>query len=144
MVKTTLTLFLALICAGIGNIALSKGMNQVGALEIWQIIPLFHYFSSAILNPWVILGIIMELAYFLLWLVVLSWADLSWALPMHAVEYIFVALLAFFLLGESINFERWVGIVLITAGVMFVAKSWNNETKETDNELPDKDEYPAG
>jgi drug/metabolite transporter (DMT)-like permease len=127
MIRMILVLLFALICAALGNVALSHGMRQVGALETDQFRSLIRYFALAVFNPWVIVGMIMELAYFFLWLVVLSWADLSWALPMHAIEYILVALLALVLLGEEINTDRWIGIVLITAGVMFMMKSWDEE-----------------
>ena len=127
MIRVIVVLFFALICAALGTVALSHGMRQVGALETDQFRSLIRYFALAVFNPWVIVGMIMELAYFFLWLVVLSWADLSWALPMHAIEYILVALLALVLLGEEINTDRWIGIVLITAGVMFMVKSWDEE-----------------
>lgn len=127
MIRVIVVLFFALICAALGNVALSHGMRQVGALETDQFRSLIRYFALAVFNPWVIVGMIMELAYFFLWLVVLSWADLSWALPMHAVEYILVALLALVLLGEEINTDRWIGIVLITTGVIFMVKSWDEE-----------------
>ncbi|MDP2599424.1 MAG: EamA family transporter [Deltaproteobacteria bacterium] len=124
MFKATFALILALICAGFGNLMLSKGMQAVGPLQEYQFSALFHYFVDSVTNPWVVTGIFLELAYFLLWLVVLSWADVSWAVPMNAVEYVFVALLANVYLGESIPFNRWVGIALISVGVLFLMRSW--------------------
>ncbi|MDO8519365.1 MAG: DMT family transporter [Deltaproteobacteria bacterium] len=137
MFKATLAICVALFFAGIGNVMLSKGMRMVGPLETYQLVPVFHYFCAAVANPWVILGILMELAYFLAWLVVLSWADVSWAVPMNAVEYIFVAILAAILLGESVNFDRWVGVVLITAGAFFMMKSWKSDNGEDKENLND-------
>ena len=106
---------------------LSKGMRVVGPLESYQLGFVFYYLVSAVSNPWVFLGILMELAYFLCWLVVLSLADVSWGIPMHAIEYIFVAVLAQFLLGEHVSITRWIGILLIVIGVVFMMKSWNNK-----------------
>lgn len=136
MVKAILALSLALICAGIGNLLLSKGMQMVGSFDTSQGAILFPYFVSTFKNPWVVVGVLLEIVYFGLWLWVLSLAELSWALPMHAIEYIFVAILALFLLGEEISLERWIGIFLITVGVVFMVKSWNKEEKTN--------EYPAG
>lgn len=127
MFKATFALILALICAGFGNLMLSKGMQAVGPLQDYQLSALLHYFVDSITNPWVITGIFLELAYFLLWLVVLSWADVSWALPMNAVEYVFVALLANVYFGEAIPFNRWVGIVLISVGVLFLMRSFKQK-----------------
>ena len=128
MFKAIIALVLALICAGFGNLMLSKGMQAVGPLQVYQLPALFHYFVDSITNPWVITGIFLELIYFLLWLVVLSWADVSWAVPMNAVEYVFVALLANIYLGESIPFNRWVGIAFISVGVLFLMRSWASAT----------------
>ncbi len=124
MFKATFTLLLALICAGFGNLMLSKGMQSVGPLHDFAPLALSHYFVDSVTNPWVITGIFLELAYFLLWLVVLSWADVSWALPMNAVEYVFVAILAKIYFGENIPFNRWAGIFLISVGILFLMKSF--------------------
>lgn len=122
--KATLALLLAVTAAGLGNLCLAKGMQAVGPLESWAVPYLWDYFVTSFSNPWVVLGIFLELAYFLLWLVVLAVADVSWAVPMNAVEYLFVALLAVFWLGEAVSPSRWAGIVLITLGVFFLMRSW--------------------
>ena len=131
--KATITLLLAIVAAGLGNLCLAKGMQTIGPLQNWNFIYLWSYFIHTFLNFWIILGILLELAYFLLWLVVLSMADVSWAVPMNAVEYLFVAMAAAFWLGERVLFSRWVGIVLIALGVFFMMKSWN-ERKEDGTE----------
>ena len=130
MIKSTLVLFLAVFFAALGNVALSKGMQGVGPLQNYQWVGLIHYFFDSVTNPWVVAGIFLELAYFGLWLAVLSWADVSWALPMNAVEYIFVALLAIFWLHEKVILIRWIGILLITIGVLFTMGSWKEQNNE--------------
>ncbi len=130
MVKSTFILCLAIACSGVGNIMLRKGMVVIGPLESYQLIPLFHFFVDAVTNPWIILGILLEIADFFLWLAVLSWADVSWALPMRAIEYIFVALLAIFLLKESFDWTRWAGVFFIALGLLFMMRSWNHESQE--------------
>lgn len=136
MLKAMLVLSLAIVLAGLGNLCLAKGMQTVGPfetgpLENWALDYLLGYFFRAFANPWIILGIFLELAYFSLWLVVLSLAEVSWAVPMNGVEYLFVALLAVFWLGEPVSFFRWIGIVLISLGVFFMMKSWRtNEARE--------------
>ncbi len=125
MIKALFALLLAVVTAGLGNLCLAKGMQTIGPLESWGSLYLWNYFSNAVLNPWIILGIFLELAYFLCWLMVLALADVSWAVPMNAVEYLFVALLAVFWLGEPVLFLRWIGIALISIGVCFMMRSWN-------------------
>ena len=101
----------------IGDTLLARGMKSFGAVAPSQI---FHLFA-AVLNPWVFLGIFFLLAFMSTYLSALSWADLTYVLPATAFGYVFIALIAKFFLHEHISPVRWLGIVLITAGVGFVA-----------------------
>ncbi len=101
----------------IGDTLLARGMKSFGAVAPSQIIRLL----SAVLNPWVFLGIFFLLAFMSAYLSALSWADLTYVLPATAFGYVFIALIARFLLHEHISPVRWLGIVLISAGVGFVA-----------------------
>lgn len=139
MVKAFFILVLALAAAGVGNLCLSRGMQAMGPFAWENFSAAFAYFSAAVANPWVIVGILCEITYFILWLGVLSMADVSWAVPMNAVEYIFVALFAQFWLGEQVAFTRWIGIGLISVGVAFMMHSF----KENPDELGTQ-EHPAG
>ena len=58
-----------------------------------------------------------------LWLVVLSRLDLSYAYPLLAVSYILIPLLSHFLLGENVTSLRWLGIAVIFIGVLIVART---------------------
>jgi uncharacterized membrane protein len=51
----------------------------------------------------------------------LSWADLSYVLPVTAIGYVLVALVGWAFLNERIPFKRWAGIGLIVAGVALVS-----------------------
>jgi drug/metabolite transporter (DMT)-like permease len=100
-----------------GNVFLSQGMKQVGEISVHN----FHNLFSAILNPWVAGGIVLLTLFFVSYLSALSWADLTYVLPATATGYILMALLAHYFLHEHVSVIRWFGIVLITAGVGFVA-----------------------
>ena len=101
----------------IGDTLLSRGMKAFGPVVPSHILYLF----TAVLNPWVFLGIFFLLAFMSAYLSALSWADLTYVLPATAFSYVFIALIARFLLHEHISPVRWLGIVLISAGVGFVA-----------------------
>ena len=101
----------------IGDTLLARGMKAFGSVAPNQIAHLL----SAVLNPWVFLGIFFLLAFMAAYLSALSWADLTYVLPATAFGYVFIALIARFLLHEHISLVRWLGIVLISAGVGFVA-----------------------
>lgn len=128
MIQSFLLLCLAMLFGGIGNVFFGKGMKKIGALDHYHPKSVAVFFGKAVVNGHIWVGIVTSTLYFFLWLVVLSWADVSWAVPMNAVEYVFVALLANVYLGESIPFNRWVGIALISVGVLFLMRSWATAT----------------
>lgn len=102
----------------LGDVALSHGMKRVGAISLERWTETF----TALANPWVILGILLLLAFFAAYLTALSWADLTYVLPATAIGYVLVALLSVWLLGETVTVMRWIGVLLVSAGVGFVAR----------------------
>jgi drug/metabolite transporter (DMT)-like permease len=100
-----------------GDVSLSRGMKSVGQVSFSN----FHQLFSALLNPWVMGGICMLILFFVSYLTALSWADLTYVLPASSIGYVVMALLARFFLHEKVSLTRWLGILLITAGVGFVA-----------------------
>ena len=115
---------------------LSHGMKQTGAISI-------HHLQGVILavrNPFVAIGILLLLAFFASYMNALSWADLTYVLPATSIGYVLLALVAKFALHEQVSLVRWLGIVLISGGVGFVAggpslTSHGNES-ETDSSHP--------
>ena len=65
-------------------------------------------------------GICSLLAFFVSYMLVLSWADYSFVQPASAVGYGVVALLGFLLLGEHVSPLRWAGVLTICLGVVLV------------------------
>lgn len=57
------------------------------------------------------------------WIVALSRIDVSVAYPMLSIGYVVNALLAFWLFGEAVSPQRWLGIAVILIGVALVARS---------------------
>jgi drug/metabolite transporter (DMT)-like permease len=106
------------VCAAVGDSLLSRGMKELGRVSS-------HHLSDvilAILNPWVALGIIFLLGFFAAYITALSWADLTYVLPATSLGYVLLALIAKFLLHEDVTMTRWLGILLISAGVGFVTQ----------------------
>ena len=103
--------------AAAGDSMLSHGMKQTGSISV-------HHLQGvifAVLNPWVAVGILLLLAFFATYMTALSWADLTYVLPATSLGYVILALVARFVLHEHVSPLRWLGIVLITGGVGFVA-----------------------
>lgn len=106
------------ISAAVGDALLSYGMRQVGGIQL-------HHLGSlllVVLNPWIVVGILFLIGFFVCYLNALSWADLTFVLPATSLGYVLLALIARFALHEQIPLVRWAGIVLISAGVGFVTQ----------------------
>jgi uncharacterized membrane protein len=123
--KTQLLVVLVVISNVIGNVSLSHGMQQVG--RIVSASP-FDYLK-AFTNPWTAAGIGILAIWMLCDLALLSRADLSFVLPVTASAYVLVALFGKFLLHDHISWVRWVGIVLITGGVVLAEETPARTTK---------------
>ncbi len=80
-----------------------------------------HLVLSVVRNPYVLAGVVFLAFFFYLNLAALSWADLSFVMPLTAMQYIFVALLARFVLKEELSWLRLAGTVVITLGIILVA-----------------------
>jgi drug/metabolite transporter (DMT)-like permease len=113
--------YLILLCVSIfaaaGDVCLGRGMRDFGAVSTANIGSLL----TVLLNPWIIVGIGLLILFFASYLTALSWADLTYVLPATAISYVLMALFAHLLLHEHVTVNRWIGILLITAGVGFVA-----------------------
>src|SRR6059058_5084614 len=77
-------------------------------------------FIGALFQPWVAAGVVLLILWQLSRMALLSWADLSYVLPVTSIGYVIVALIGKLLLNEAISPQRWAGILLIMAGVALV------------------------
>jgi drug/metabolite transporter (DMT)-like permease len=76
----------------------------------------------------VALGVVLLIVWQLSRMALLSWADLSYVVPVTAVGYVVVAVLGRILLDERITTARWAGIGLIVAGVALVGGGTEPQT----------------
>ncbi len=100
----------------LGNFALTVGMRRVGSLISRS--P-FAY-VAALFDPYVALGVSLLILWMFSHMALLSWADLSYVLPVTSSGYVLVALLGRFFLHEQVPASHWGGIVLIVLGVFLV------------------------
>jgi drug/metabolite transporter (DMT)-like permease len=111
-VKTWICAAVVVLSNVFGNFFMKRGMP--GELPT----PLSYI--AALFQPWVSLGVALLILWMLSRMTLLSWADLSYVLPVTSVGYVLVALAGKFFLGEEISLKRWAGIGLIMAGVALV------------------------
>jgi uncharacterized membrane protein len=121
--KTLAVLALAILANGAGNLSLSYGMKSVGPPEDWTLSGLWAVLGTALSSAPVIVGGLLLLIFFALFLSLLSWADLSYVLPMISSCFVVSALLGNLVLGEQISIARWTGIGLVSIGVLLVGRT---------------------
>lgn len=102
----------------LGNLALSWGMKH-NALAGDGIVD----YIKAIFNPYVLVGIALLILWMLSRMALLSWADLSYVLPVTSIGYVLAAVTGTLFLGEHISGLRWVGTLFIMAGAILVGRT---------------------
>jgi drug/metabolite transporter (DMT)-like permease len=118
--KTYVFLLFMVTFGPLGDVFLADGMKKVGALNMQDPVSIFHFFVRAFSSGTVWLGVILLLAFFISYTLVLSWADFSFVQPASSLSYVIVALLGHFFLHEVVSPLRWAGIALLCLGVLIV------------------------
>lgn len=118
--KTFLLILLMVTFGPLGNALLSKGMKRVGAVTIRTFPDLLHILHQVFTSGAIWLGMLSLMMFFVSYMLVLSWADYSYVQPASAFAYGVVALWGHFLLHETVTPTRWLGVLVICAGVLVV------------------------
>ncbi len=113
-------LLVSVMLGAFGQLSMKKGLknkpiqiNELASLKIF----------NTVFEPNVFLGILLYVVATLIWLVVLSNAELSYAYPLIALGYIATTILAYIYLGENIVLFRWLGIILIVIGAVLIGRT---------------------
>jgi len=113
-----------------GNYFLKRGMPDNLDTPLQYITVLFR--------PMVSLGVLLLILWLASRMALLSWADLTYVLPVTSIGYVLVAIAGRIWLHEQISNRRWVGIALIMAGVALVGGGTAPQTtKPADAPQPD-------
>jgi drug/metabolite transporter (DMT)-like permease len=114
--RVLLVLLLAVLALAGGEVLLARGMKGTEGEGIrwtetvWRVVR----------SPSIWAGAGLLLLHLILYMIALGKADLSYALPMTALSYPLSSLLAQVVLAERVGPTRWLGTLLITAGVAVV------------------------
>jgi drug/metabolite transporter (DMT)-like permease len=125
LAKTRVFVAIVVLTNVLGNAFLGLGMRRFGELAAAS--PLAYI--RALFEPYVALGVALLIVWMLSNMALLSWADLSYVLPVTALGYALVAIAGVAFLGERISWARAGGIALITIGVALVGRTPPNTAK---------------
>jgi drug/metabolite transporter (DMT)-like permease len=120
--KTFLCAAIVVLSNAFGDFFMKRGLPDTARLNT----PLEYV--TMLFQPWVTLGVLLLVVWQLSRMVLLSWADLSYVLPVTSIGYVIVALIGRVFLNESISPTRWAGILLIMGGVALVSAGTSPST----------------
>lgn len=117
--KTRIFTIIVILSNSLGNLFMTRGLRHWdGKLGVSPL-----DYIRAIFDPWVMLGVTLLIVWLLSRMALLSWADLSYVLPVTAFGYVLSAVFGKFFLNEQVPLERWAGTLLIVAGIALVGRT---------------------
>ncbi|MDR0828646.1 MAG: EamA family transporter [Prevotellaceae bacterium] len=82
----------------------------------------WHYFFALLTNWWFLAtGVFFGVAT-VLWLYMIKHFEFSVVYPITSIAYVFGMLAAIYIFGETVPIVRWLGVLLIMAGTILIAK----------------------
>ena len=123
MLKVIVVLSCGIVIGTLGDIILAQGVKSLGDIKVNSLTSLWNLVKKVVHTPRILIAVCFMIACFLIWLTVLSWADLSLVLPMTAMSYVLNAILAKPMLGETVSPRRWLGTFIVFLGVVIVTLS---------------------
>ncbi|MBU1110057.1 EamA family transporter [Patescibacteria group bacterium] len=112
-------IFASVIIGVLGQLLMKHGVTQLGEVSGGAV----PFLLKAVFSPWVLAGLFGYGVGTLLWLLILSKADVSYAYPMLSLGYVFLLIFAGVFLGEQVTPVRIAGVLLIVVGVILITRS---------------------
>lgn len=119
--------YLPLIMLGVllnaaAQLFLKEGMRRIGHFDfVWaNALPIAIQAAG---NVFILAGLLCYVISVVVWLLVLSRVEVSFAYPLLSVGYIVNAVAGYYLFQENLSPTRITGILIICAGVYFVTRS---------------------
>jgi drug/metabolite transporter (DMT)-like permease len=122
MLTTLLPLLLSTVLGVAGQLLLKQGMLQMGALQLsMSAVPALLWRMAT--SPYVIGGLLIYGTGTFFWLVFISRVPLSYSYPFISLGIVLGLFSAWAIFHESIPSLRWVGMLVICAGVFLVSRT---------------------
>jgi uncharacterized membrane protein len=118
--REALLLFFVVVSGTGGEICVTRAMKRVGEVTDFRPLAVVRVILRALKVSWMWVGVaMMALAFFSL-LAVLSIENVSFVVPITALNYAAGALGGKFFLGERVTPRRWAGVLIVCTGVTLV------------------------
>ena len=120
MIRNALFIAIDVLAGTSGELAMTRAMKNIGEVHHFTPRAILAVMGRAFRQGWMWIGFALMALSFLALLALLSWADVSFVVPATALSYVVGALGARFFLGERVSGLRWLGVLLVCAGVALV------------------------
>lgn len=117
-------ILVSIVLAIAGQLTLKSGMVEIGRIGRRQVAAPAQTVARVAREPRVWAGLVLYSISAVFWLVVLSRVPLSVAYPFVGLSYLVVVALSRFLFHEHVPALRWLGVLVIAAGVALVGLSY--------------------
>jgi uncharacterized membrane protein len=117
-----LFVFISVAAMTAAQLLLKKGLLSIGEFPA-HLSDLIPFFLKAYTSIYIIIAVLLTIVTALVWVLAVSKAQLSFLYPFMALSYVLVALFSLLLFKEDVGVVRWLGIIVICAGVFLVARS---------------------
>lgn len=122
-IRTVILALFSVFLATAGQLLLKAGMGRVGYIGGDRLGKPVDLMIQVATTWQVVLGLALFFLSAVFWLLVLSRVPLSFAYPFAGLAYVLITAFTRFILNEQVPGLRWVGIALIIAGILLVAKT---------------------
>jgi len=126
MMKLLLILLVGLLCESTGVVMLKKGMNRIGDMSAISLPEITRVAKAGITNPQILGGVFFEALFFGTLLFLMGRSNISFLWPLTGLSFVFATFAAIIFLGETVTPLRWVGVLLIVLGAVFISYSEKN------------------
>ena len=107
----------------VGAILMKLGAGNLGDVQLNSVTGVMDFFRGFLTNFTIMGGMALYFLSAVTWLYLLTKLDVSYVQPILALTYVVTPILAILFLGETVPPLRWVGIVIVMAGVFIVARA---------------------
>ena len=121
--KTIPMILISIILGPLGNVLLGKAMKGIGAVTLGRVFDPYLIASRVLTSGYIWLGVACLLGFFIVHMLLLTWADYSYVQPATSLSYFSISILSYLLLGERISPLRWLGVTVICLGVFLVGRT---------------------
>ena len=123
IVRTAVCLSIVVLAGTAGELLAAHAMKQSARLQVISGSAVGMLLQQAFRRGAMWVGLMLQAVAFFTLLALLSWADLSFVVPLTALNYVVGAAGAALFLREQVDRTRWAGVLLVCVGVAVMCAS---------------------